>query len=360
MKTKIFLTFDHELPLGCLNTSYEESLFKPTRRVMDIADKYGVKVTLFSDILCAYQYKTWDFNAFYLPYKNQLQHAITNGHDVQLHIHPHWLTTKYDGKTFHPSDDFSLSDFRKDTKFGGIPGIVKQSVDSLREICLVSDENYQCIAYRAGGYNLYPDTDLILSALYDNGIRYDSSMAKGYYFKSSISEVDFRKLPDEPNWFINPQNYHSVLTENHNSLIYIYEIPIATIPKTPFEMPTRFKMKKYAFRAAENRGQMLHQNNTTGFSSKLKMLFAARMLTFDNHTLSLDYLLRIVGYQIDKYKQKTDELMFCVISHPKTMGDYSFELIGDFIASIQTLYPDTEFVTYTQLHQNNTKWESKK
>ena len=352
MKIKLLLTFDHELPLGGLNTSYEKALFEPTYRVLETADKQGVKVTLFSDILCAYKFREWDFNAFYTPFKNQLQYAIDKGHDVQLHIHPHWLTTKYDGKDFHPSADFSLACFRQDTRFGGIPGIVKMSVESLREMF---DEHYRCIVFRAGGYCLFPETYTILHALYDNGIRYDSSMAKGYYFKSDFSEVDFRKLPNEPNWIINPQNYHSALSDKSG----ILEIPIATIPKTPFEMPTRFKMKKYACRAVENRGKMIHQADTTGLVSKLKMLFAARMLTFDNHTLSLDYLLRIVRYNMDKYRNKADEIMFCVISHPKSMGDYSFALMTDFISSVQKLYPDTEFVTYTQLYRQS-EWVSKK
>jgi hypothetical protein len=347
---KLFLTFDHELPLGGLYTSYDKALFDPMYRILDIADKQGVKVTLFTDILCAERYKEWDFNGFYAPYEKQLQQAIANGHDVQLHIHPHWLTTKYDGANFHPSKDFSLSDFRNDTQFGGIPGIVKQSINSLRVIGLQSDKNYKCVAFRAGGYNLYPDTELILDALYDNGIRYDSSMAKGYYFKSGISEVDFRKLPDVLNWIINPKNYHSALSDKPG----ILEIPIATIPKTPFEMPTRFKIKKYAYRAVENRGKMIHGDDKIDFISKLKMLFSARMLSFDNHTLSIDYLLRIVKYNMDKYRNTADEIMFCVISHPKSMGEYSFELMDNFITSVQRSFPDTEFATYAQLDQKST------
>jgi hypothetical protein len=61
MKVKLFLTFDHELPLGGLRTSYSKALFEPAQRVMDTADRLGVKVTLFTDILCAYRYREWDY-----------------------------------------------------------------------------------------------------------------------------------------------------------------------------------------------------------------------------------------------------------------------------------------------------------
>ncbi|MDR2916964.1 MAG: hypothetical protein LBV74_19395, partial [Tannerella sp.] len=245
------------------------------------------------------------------------------------------------------SNDFALSDFKNDAKYGGIPGIIKLSINDLKDICLPADKNYNCIAFRAGGYNIYPDSDLIFKSLYENGILYDSSMARGYYFRSGLSEVDFRKLPDLPNWIINPGNYCSQLSDKAG----VMEIPIATIPKTLFEVPTRFKIKKYASRAVENRGKIIHQENKVDLRSKIKMLFAARMLSFDNHTLSLDYLLQIIRYNIDKYKNKSDELMFSLISHPKSMGDYSFKLMEGFISSIQKSYPHVEFTTFTDFHQ---------
>jgi hypothetical protein len=190
------LTFDHELPLGKIKTSYKASLFEPTERVMSLADKCGVKVTLFTDILCAERFKEWDNANFYVPYHEQLQHAIKSGHDVQLHIHPHWLTTTFNENTFIPSTDFGLSDFKNNNEFGGIHGIIKQSIESLNAICKAANPDYKCIAYRAGGYNIAPETKHIFQALYHEGIRYDSSMIKGYYFKSGISEVDFRELPN--------------------------------------------------------------------------------------------------------------------------------------------------------------------
>ena len=353
MNIKIFLTFDHELPLGGTSTSYEDALFSPTQRVMETGDKYDVKTTLFSDVICAYRYKEWDYMNFYAPYIKQLQYAVSNRHDVQLHIHPHWLTSGYDGTCFLPSGDFSLSDFKNDTAHGGIPGIIRLSIDSLNEICIPAYTDYQCIAFRAGGYVVHPDSEVIFNSLYDQGIRYDSSMAKGYYFSSSLSEVDFRKLPKTPNWTIDPVNYHLPMAEKPG----ILEIPIATKPKSLFETPTRFKLKKYAWRAPENRGKMIHPTKRIGLQSKIKSLLAARMLTFDNHTLSLDYLMQIVRYNVNLYKDKYDELLFSVISHPKSMGDYSFELMEGFISTVQKTYPNVKFTTYDEFHREKNKME---
>ncbi len=343
MKLKLFLTFDHELPLGKLKTSFDASLFEPTRAVLDLADELGVKVTLFTDILCAERFKNWDYSNFYYPYTQQLQDALKRGHDVQLHIHPHWLTTKYENSTIIPSHKFMLSDFRENPEFNGISGIIKRSIDELNQICMEVNPEYKCVAYRAGGYNIWPSTSEILSALHSLGILFDSSIAPGYYFKSNISEVDFRNLPSKPNWILNPENYH--LSSNEAGIM---EIPIATIPKTPFVVPTRFKLKKYAYRAPITHGSMIHSGAINDRIAQLKMLFSWRMLTFDNYTLSLKYLLRIIDYNIKKHKT-ADTLMLSIVSHPKSMGDYSFELMKGFINKIQTKYPDVEFLTFAGL-----------
>lgn len=345
MKIKLFLTYDHELPLGKLKTSYESSLFEPTQKVMDIANELGVGITLFTDILCAQRFYEWDKVHFYDPYKNQLQKALKSGHDVQLHIHPHWLTTNYKNGAYFPSTDFGLSDFVNSEEFGGIGGIITQGIDGINNICKDVNLDYKCLAYRAGGYNIAPATKEIFQSLYKNGICYDSSMAHGFYFKSGMSEVDFRKLPNKPNWFVNSENLQDA-SNTHG----IIEIPIACIPKTLFEIPTAFKMKKYAYRAPINHGQVIHIQNQVDKIAKLKMLFSSRMLSFDNYTLSLKYLLRILDYNVLKHNAH-DTLMLSIISHPKSMGKYSFELMKNFIQEVYRKYPNVEFLTYTQLHQ---------
>jgi hypothetical protein len=45
-------------------------------------------------------------------------------------------------------------------------------------------------------------------------------------------------------------------------------------------------------------------------------------------------------------------LMLSINSHPKSMGNYSFELMEGFIREIQRKFPNAEFLTYSQLHQS--------
>jgi hypothetical protein len=342
MELKLLLTFDHELPLGGVRTSYKEALFDPTYRLFELADTLKVPVVLFTDVLCGIRYKEWDNNSFYKPYVQQLQNAILKHNDVQLHLHPHWLTTSFENNSFLPSADFKLADFQANKTYS-IDNIIKRGVDFLKEVCVKANQDYKCTAFRAGGFNIEKVTQEIINSLYKNGIRFDSSIAKGYYFRSGLSEVNCLNMPSVPNWFIGVDG--NVRKEANKG---IFEIPVASISKTPFEMPTRFKLKKLSSRAPRDHGFQIHEGNPTDLKSKIKMMFSSRMLSFDNYTFSVDYLMKILENNVRKY-QKNDTTILSVIGHPKSMGDYSFFLMESFVQKVRQKYPGVEFTTFSKL-----------
>jgi hypothetical protein len=342
MKIKILLTYDHELPLGKLRTSFDKALFSPTEKILALSAKKNVPVTLFTDILCAEQYRKWDNVNFYQPYVNQLQATIAAGSDVQLHLHPHWLTSNNSNGIVTPSADYSLAHFANHP-IHDIESIIKNASLQLNEICTPALQNYRVVAYRAGGFNIEPASNKIFSSLIKNGILYDSSIPFFFYFASSLSLVDFRKLPDLPNWYIDTSGNFRVA-----GLEGLLEIPVAAIPKTPFEIPTRFKLKKYQSRAPENHGSMLHEGKPAGLIQRMHMLFSSRILTFDNHTLSPAYLMRILDYNVNRFKNH-EIITLATCSHPKTMGNYSFYLMESFIDMARAKYPDIEFTTFSLL-----------
>ena len=346
MKIRLLLTFDHELPLGSLRTSYKRALFDPTERLFDSAKNNDVPLTLFTDVLCALRYKEWDRQGFYEPYADQLQRAIELGHDVQLHLHPHWLTSNFENGSVFPSQEYRLADF-ENNKVLTIGDIVDAGTRLLEGVCSKANDNYKVLAFRAGGYNIEPGSKEIFSQLAKNGIKFDSSVVLKYYFVSSLSLVDFRKLPAMPNWFIGKDgNFRKSGGSG------ILEIPVAAIPKTPFEIPTRFKLKHFEYRAPETHGEMIHEGKPGSRLQQFRMLFSARMLTFDNHTLSAKYLMRILDYNVKKFSG-FETLNLATCSHPKTMGNYSFSLMEQFIELARKKYPDIEFTTFERLNKLN-------
>jgi hypothetical protein len=344
-KLKILITFDHELPLGGLKTNYSQALFEPTSMVIKLAGELNVSVNFFTDVLCALRFREWDNEGFYRPYIDQLKQIISLGHDVQLHLHPHWLTSDYKNGTYIPSNDFILADFKNKTYPDNIDGIVEKGTSFLNAAIQQEFPNYKCVAYRAGGYNLFPESGKIFSALYKNGIRFDSSICKGYYFKSAISEVNYFGLPSQPNWFIDKQgNYKAVSTEG------ILEIPILGKSKLEFKMPTSFKMKKLQSRAPISHGKQIHEGKPSGFFYKIKQSLSARMLSFDNYTYSPAYLMKVLDHNVNKYAEY-ETVMLSVIAHPKSMSDYCFNLMRSFIEQSKEKYGEKiQFCTYRQLY----------
>ncbi len=341
-KLFLFLTFDHELPLGGVKTSWDDALFTPTRELFAVAEELNVPVTLFTDVLCGIRFREWDHEGFYIPYKDQLQKAVELGHDVQLHLHPHWLTSGFEGKRFIPSDDYSLADFSINKEGHTIDSIVKDGIGFLNETLKPVASGYKCIAFRAGGYNLGDKTSmpLIIKALYDSGIRYDSSIAKGYYFSSGLSVVDYRNTPAKANW-------HLLQDGSGGEGYGILEIPIASIPKSVFEVPTLFKMKKYAYRAPLGRGYQIHEGKPGSFSNKLRAFMSTRMLGFDNYTYDPEYLIKILDYNVKKYRNE-ETVMLSIVGHPKTMGNYAWDMMRYFVNTVREKYPDAEFTTFTR------------
>lgn len=335
----ILLTFDYELPLGGIKKSYEESLFVPTDQLLALVQKLNVPIVLFADILSYSRFKQKNIFAYSEPFKNQLQKAIQMGHDVQLHLHPHWLQTKIESDSFIPDTRFSLGNYDDQE----IKDFISLGVNTLTALGQEVDSQYQCLAYRAGGYNLQSKAEIVLPLLLEQGIKFDSSISRGYYFYSDLSKVDYRKLPHKGNWFLDLKGDFS--KEQFHGIM---EVPIASKSKSFFEMPTSLKLKRLNYRAVD-RGKMIHKPISIPFQEKLGMLRSSRMLTVDNYTYSSSYLNAILEDHLQKYYQNSD-ISLALIAHPKSMGNYSMELLANFIQDTKQKYGSSvRFTTFKQL-----------
>lgn len=345
-RLKILLSFDHELSLGGVR-SYAKNLFIPTDKLITLANELSVPITLFTDVLCAIRFKEWDENGFFQKYRNQIFKALHDNHDVQLHLHPHWLDSDFKDGKFVPAKSFALSDFSARPYPYDILGIVKQGVDFISECCRQVYSEYVCIAYRAGGYNLAPETSTIISALYDNGIRIDSSIAKGYYFESQISTIDFCWMPARANWYI--ARLGPIEKEASSGL---YEVPIAASPRNPINnLPFLMKRVLRKNRCYDSGGREIHEGNTSPWQ-KISRLFPRTvwMLGFDNYAQTVTDLLNILCFHVNNHP--TDEEIICsAISHPKNMGKYNFKLMKGFVEEVRRVFEDkVEFCTYRQIY----------
>jgi hypothetical protein len=341
----LVLSFDHELSLGGAD-SYQYNLFEPTSALIRLAAELEVPIVLFTDVLCAARYRDWDRDGFYEPYHKQLLDASRRGHDVQLHIHPHWVDSTWVDGAYRPSTSFALSDFGDAAPPNDIGGIVDLAYDLLCEL-MEPDAGYRCIAYRAGGNNLHPRTHDILSALYDKGIRIDSSIIKGFRFKSGISTVDFSAMPAPANWTIPLSGPLNAQAEEG-----IYEVPIAGRPRTPLNnVPFLVNRVLRRQRAHDPKGRSIHSDHTPPLQ-KIARLFpmSAWPLSFDEAVLSVDDALQTLRYHVASHP--ADETIVCAaVSHPKCLGSYELSLMRDFVVRARAEFGSAlSFVTYRDVY----------
>ncbi len=345
---KIILTFDYELPLGSVK-SYEKGLFEPAEKIINLGKELNVSLCFFADICSAIKFKEWDKEGYYNPFKKQLQRALSYNHDVQLHIHPHWLTSEYNNRTFIPSSDFSLFNFSDERNYS-IDKVINEGVKELSEICKVADNSHKIIAYRAGGYSIIGKSNEIFKALRNNGIKIDSSILPNFYLKTPIYTLDFKSIKDN-NWKTNGDDDFYEKSENG-----IWEIPITNMPVSPVYILRR-RMSKIINKSVfleckyQNTGKSMHFGSVKKtFPEKLKELFNPVSLSFDSYQTNFKNLDKIVSYNIKKFEKKTNTIFITAISHPKYFGDYNIALMEEFIVKLKKKYgKEVEFVSYKNL-----------
>lgn len=187
---KIFLTLDYELFLGSNTGSVEKCLIEPMAKLCSIADKYGVRFTIFVDATYLLALKNHlDHPSLQVDYQQIKEHLLylkSFGHSLQLHIHPHWLYAHYNGNLWiNTPNCYRLSQLPAEEA----TRIILQSKRLLEEI-IQQDVH----AFRAGGFSIQPFEPY--SKLFkDLGLNIDSSVLHGCYYNSNNQQYDYRNSP---------------------------------------------------------------------------------------------------------------------------------------------------------------------
>ena len=119
-----FLKFDYELVFGEKTGTVEKCMINPTNELLKISKKYSVPMTFFIDVGYLIRLETESAKHSVLKsdlakVKNQITEMLECGCDVQLHIHPHWERSYYNGEKWVIEVDgcYKLADFDDDELF---------------------------------------------------------------------------------------------------------------------------------------------------------------------------------------------------------------------------------------------------
>ena len=306
----IFLTWDYELYFGQPTGSAEKCMLEPTEELLRLAKRYNAPMTFFVD--CGYlkrlQAQKSQYAAVQKEYDalaRQLEHITNSGSEVQLHIHPHWEDSYYDGNAWKMDvRRYKLADFSKEDA----AEIIRSYKHVLEEMA-----GQNVTAYRAGGWCMQPFTH-ISDALKENGIRIESSVFKGGYFQTDLYSYDFRNCPEGTRWRFEDDP----CVENKNG--HFLELPISNYSLSPF-----FFWKLFALGKMNPEDHKPIGNGKPVPSPGMRKKYLSQ---WNNHFVSGE------GYfvsQLPKVVKTNPGNDLNVLGHPKACTKYSLRTLDSFL-----------------------------
>lgn len=318
---KVYLTLDYELFMGEEVGTVDNCLIKPTEKLINILDKYNAKATFFVD--AAYLYRLSQLKdgndllcSDFEKVKQQLIWLVTNGHDVQLHIHPQWYNATYqDGKWMLTTTYYKLSDLDENEAYS----LFFKSKDLLESII-----NKPVIAFRAGGYSI--QTFQNINKLFkESGIRIDSSALPMKKSQEGPQAYDYTAIVPGVTYTFNDN------IEKKEINGFFTELPITTCRQGFFQalkgsivyhLTPSEKLKKYG------------DGKPVKVIGHKKKNLLARIIAGSRqwHSATIDSggahnLLNI-------FRMSSEENVFVIIGHPKNLSDASLRNIDVFFQKL--------------------------
>lgn len=309
----ILITLDYE-PFYDGNPQVESCIINPTKELLKIVDPLDVKLVLFVDVgylKCLEKFKDQSpqLQKDYDLITGQMKDMCSKGHEVQLHIHPHWEDTTYDGSNW----SFDLTRYRL-SHFTDheIESIVTEYTEILNRIT-----GQKITAYRAGGWSAQP-WEPIGKALQKNGVFLDSTVYPRGSMKSKEQWFDFSNVSfSKTSW-----KFSKDLTIE-DTKGYFTEVAISAYKVLPFFF-WNFAYK----RLTKAKGHNALSNSSARPSKKQIMRL---LLLPSNSVVSIDGFKTSYLEKAYNWYKKKDLQDFVIIGHPKAFTPFSLQKFKEFI-----------------------------
>ena len=204
-RTSLILSTDYELFFH-RSGSVQRCLIETANRLLEFTAQQDMKMTFFVDtgmLRCLDRHAAThrQLAEEAQTIRKQLRAISAAGHELGLHIHPHWEDTRLvDGRW-----DFSDTRYRLDM-FGDdeVVNLLETNFGLLQEL---SDE--PVVSYRAGGFCVEP-FERVAPTFSRLGITIDSSIVPGTKLDDPQKGFDALTAPEEPCWRFDKSPQHVV------------------------------------------------------------------------------------------------------------------------------------------------------
>jgi hypothetical protein len=324
----IFFTFDYELFFGSKSGSAQKCLLEPTNELLRIAGKSNASFTFFIDAgylvkMNEYKNKFPALEKDYSEISRQLEAIVKNRHDLQLHIHPHWLDSFYDGeKWVMNTKRYKLADFSDNEA----AKIFESYYRELSKFCTTP------IAFRAGGWCIQP-FEKFCPSFKKFGIIYDSSVYKGGSRISEQYNFDFTGAPSKTSWRFE----NDPLKENSSGSFT--ELAMNARMYSPLFFWKLFLLGRM------NPGNHKYVGNgialsVPGYRKKILTQPTLQCTNADGYYISQ------IEFDLQKAIRRNSGNEFVILGHPKAMTKYSLRKLEEIIPKLQRNNSIRSFTSY--------------
>ena len=309
---RAMLSLDYELFFGASTGSVEHCLIEPIKYLSKVLDRHAIKMVLFVDAgyLSRLRELRSDFKHLATSFDEVRRHLASlarNGHDLQLHIHPHWDSSEFSGDVWRiDTSHYRLHDFAAAEQ----SEIVRRYKDEVADL-----GERAVFAYRAGGWCIQPFVD-IRDALVGNGITMDSTVYYRGYSDEPGRFYDFRDAPGEAWW-----RFGDDPCRRDEGGAFV-EVPISSVRLTP----------DFYWRMAVARKFAQPDQKPFGDGASLKpnsRYYLSRLLWGEYSPVSIDGL-KSARLAI-AFRQAAAEAIFNIMGHPKSLTRDSIDRFGAFL-----------------------------
>lgn len=326
-----YITLDYELFMGKTTGTPEKCLVEPMEHLMSMVDKYNVKMNVFVDTAYLLQLRKLkekhpQLQKDYDLVVQQIKEMDQRGHAIQLHLHPQWCYSQYNGEKWAlDMDHYKMSDMSLSEQ----KSLINEGINLLNSLV-----TRKVTAFRAGGYSVEN-----FSELYDTflagGITADSSAMHGGFRRGKYHSYDYRNIPNKTSYNV----LKDIKSENPDGKMKEYPISSIDINGIVYLIKKRMMTKKNN----KTPGSQVRWGNgeSIGYPggrvkvllTKLGMLFQSKpVLASMDECLNIEDVLRY-----SKRHYFGDD--FVIIGHPKTLTPHIINLLEYFIV----YHPEIEF-----------------
>ncbi|MDH5178759.1 MAG: hypothetical protein OEZ39_10990 [Gammaproteobacteria bacterium] len=313
---KFILGLDYELFFGSRTGTVQNCLIRPIDELLKVTNRYGVRLSLFVDagyLLRAAEYPALQAEVDRI--KQQLSELSKQGHDIQLHVHPHWLDCHYaDGEWRIDTTRYRLHDFATEE----IHKIVADQTKLLADI-----SGKPVFAYRAGGWCIQPFTAL-KDALWDAGIWLDSTVYFAGVSTDTVRGYDFSRAGTKSHW-----RFENDPVEEEPDGRFV-EIPISACKLYPGFFWKMALVKKFA----GNRFKPWGDGRTMIADSAY---YLQRLTRPTYSVVSIDGLkAATLASALRQNRRWGNSGIFNIMGHPKSLTPYSMQQLERFLRDHHT------------------------